>query len=287
MPSILHSAAVSQVGHVREENQDAVQVHEPDDPQVIASHGRLYALADGMGGHAAGRLASQLALEAFGAAFYAGRPQRAAQNLKEACDAANLEVNRAAQRLQTGRMGTTLTALNLVANRLHIAHIGDTRVYLIRNGVAHCLTQDHTQVGELARLKIISPDKVRQHPRRSILSKSVGMELFVQPDLLELDLLGNDQLIVCCDGVWSVIEDEEFARAASTGLDATQLSQRLVEWALERESDDNVSVIAVQIERLAEGVPTKPAHRWWQAWWPRPRNVLTPTSRAPEWIRTD
>lgn len=263
----LHASATSLPGPVREENQDALRLSEPADAALHATHGHLYALADGMGGHASGWLASQMAIETLFKTFYQGRPHQPLANLKKAVTAANWEVHQAAQRLNVGRMGTTLTALNLVGPHLYVAHVGDARAYLVRDQQARCLTQDHTQVGELVRLKVLAPHLVRQHPRRSFLSQALGLDLFVQPDFAQFTVRADDRLVLCSDGVWSVLEDTEFAALLST-TPVAAASERLVNLALERGSDDNVSAIVLHIEQVAETASTQ-AGRWWQFWGPR------------------
>jgi len=106
-------------------------------------------------------------------------------------------------------MGTTLTAAYILGNTLYLAHVGDSRAYLIRDGRLVCLTSDHTMVGDMVRSKLISHDKIRTHAQRSYLTKSLGTTLFVQPDITQQKLREGDRLILCSDGVWSVVEDEE------------------------------------------------------------------------------
>src|SRR5258707_8714271 len=104
-------------------------------------------------------------------------------------------------------MGTTLTAAYVYGDVLYLAHVGDSRAYLIRDGRSICLTSDHTTVGDMVRSNLISSDKIRTHAQRSILTKSVGTALFVQPDIIQQRLREGDRLVLCSDGVWSVIED--------------------------------------------------------------------------------
>jgi PPM family protein phosphatase len=207
---------LSETGPVREENQDALLL--PRDPLPGGSAaptppgvGVVFALADGIGGYAHGGRASQAALQAlFDACCKPANPS-ARRMLKRAVGAANLAVINEAARLGAARMGTTLTAACLDGARLHLAHVGDSRAYLIRGGAAKCLTQDHSLAGDLLRMGVISPAQVREHARRSVLTKAVGLALFVQPDVFSVDLRPGDRLILCSDGVWSVIQDEEFA----------------------------------------------------------------------------
>ena len=147
-------------------------------------------------------------------------------------------------------MGTTLTAGLLKENKLHIAHVGDSRAYLIRGNISTCLTKDHTRVGELVRMKVLAPDKVRTHNQRSVLSKCLGLDLFVQPDVFEVQVQDGDIIIFCSDGVWSVIDDDEFGTLASKAVSAEQLSQTIVDLAMKRGSDDNVSAVTIILHKV-------------------------------------
>ena len=154
------------------------------------------------------------------------------------------------QQLDAGRMGTTLTAAYLLGNMLYLAHVGDSRAYLIREGRSICLTSDHTTVGEMVRSKLISADKIRTHAQRSILTKSIGTSLFVQPDIIQQKLQAGDRVILCSDGLWSVIEDEEFAQVTNEASTVEEAAKNLVELALDHDTDDNASVVAVHLHKL-------------------------------------
>jgi PPM family protein phosphatase len=252
---------MSATGSVRASNQDAIQACDPThDPTACC--GYLYALADGMGGYEHGDMASALALQVLFERYYAQASARAAQSLRESITLANLNVYQAAQRLGT-RMGTTLTAVSVVGNRLHIAHVGDSRAYLVRHAQATCLTNDHTMVGDLVRMKVIPPSKVRNHSQRSMLNRCLGLNLFVQPDLTQSSLQRDDTLILCSDGVWAVIEDDEFGHLAAQATGLRSLSENLINLALDRKSDDNVSVVAIHIRAtLPEPAAPQPRRTW-------------------------
>jgi protein phosphatase len=250
---IVASYGQSHVGVVREENQDSIRIEEPQETETFSQHGALYAVADGMGGYSHGGVASSLALENFFSAFYGGSPGKPGQSLKAAMQNANLAVYQAAQRMGMVRMGTTLSAVNCVGSQMYIAHIGDSRIYLVRSGKATCLTQDHTSVGDLVRMRLLSPDRVRTHEQRSILNKCLGMQLFIQPDIASLPLETGDYLILCSDGIWAVIEDDEFARVALDIRMPQRISEALIETAIGRESDDNISAITIHVQQVAPG----------------------------------
>jgi protein phosphatase len=252
----------SHVGIVRSDNQDSIRVYTADNPDKLQTHGHLYAIADGMGGYEHGGIASAQALETFFDSFYSGPPAKPGQNLRQGIQAANLAVYQSAQRLGA-RMGTTLSAVNLIGHQVHIAHIGDSRVYLVRGHKSLCLTKDHTAVGELVRMKILSPDKVRTHERRSILEKCLGMQLFIQPDISQYTLTQDDYLVLCTDGVWAHVEDDEFAHITHDVKTPEQISQTLIDLALERNSDDNVSAIVVHVETLASAPAMIQERRTW------------------------
>jgi PPM family protein phosphatase len=245
----IEAHCVTHIGTVREDNQDSVHIIDQHD-ELTASYGHLFGVADGMGGYAQGGVASSLALLTLFETIYSSNGLSIPQKMKQAVQNANLNIYQKARELGVGRMGTTLTAGLLKENTLHIAHVGDSRAYLIRGKTSTCLTKDHTRVGELVRMKVLAPDKVRTHNQRSILSKCLGLDLFVQPDVFEVQVRDDDILLFCSDGVWSVIDDHEFATLALKAMSAEQLNHTIINLAMERGSDDNVSVVTVMLHKV-------------------------------------
>jgi protein phosphatase len=265
----IESSGLSHIGSVREDNQDAIRLS-GDTPMADR---RLFAIADGMGGYSHGGIASQTALETFFETFYGDTAPVVPRRLRRSVDAANLGVFQMAQRLGAVRMGTTLTAVTVVGQQLHVAHIGDSRAYLIRDNRAQCLTNDHTRVGDMVRMKVIPPDKVRLHAQRSILTKGLGLSLFVQPDITQVELRDGDRLVLCSDGVWSVVEDQEFALLGASAAHMTDFSQTLIDLALERKSDDNLSVVTIHLHQLGPVEATAEQRRTWNLFAPLRRRV--------------
>jgi serine/threonine protein phosphatase PrpC len=256
------SSGQSYIGLARGDNQDEFYICEPEEDQERSGYGCLYAIADGMGGTLHGGIASSQAIKAFAEHFYTGRRGHPTQNLRRAIQAANLAVYQLGHVMGgSSSMGTTFSAVNLVNNRLYFAHVGDSRIYLIRDGLATCITRDHTPVGDLVAMHVISPDQVRTHENRSQLHRALGLQLFVQPDIDLVDLQPDDTIILCSDGIWSVIEDDEFARLAVDLENPAYLGEVLVDRALRRYSDDNLSVIAIRVQQLASVAQT---HRNWR-----------------------
>ena len=268
MPEI-ESSGLSVVGPVREDNQDAIRLAEREHS---AQHGLLYGIADGMGGYAHGGLASQLALETFHSILASHNGNSIPRVMQRAVEAANLKIYRKAQQLSAGRIGTTLTAAYVFNDMLYLAHVGDSRAYLIRDGRASCLTDDHTTVAEMVRANLIPAENIRTHAQRSILTKSVGFDLFVQPDIVQHRLREGDRLVLCTDGLWSVVEDNELVRTLDAASSIEEASRNLVHLALQHHSDDNVSVVIFQVHKLIpvsseHSAKTRSSGSWFQNLW--------------------
>ena len=246
----INSFGLTHIGKVRNDNQDSFRLCDPND-EYTKYHGYLFGIADGMGGYAHGGIASTTALDTFFETFYSANGAAVTQKIRVGMQNANLSVYQTAQRIGAGKMGTTLTAVNIIGKNLFIGHIGDSRAYLIRNNEFTCLTNDHTQVGELVRMKILTPDKVRTHSQRSILDKSLGLKLFIQPDIFKTTVQNNDLLILCTDGIWSVIQDDEFVKYAKVTNNPERLSSLIINMAMDRDSDDNLSIIVIELKKLS------------------------------------
>jgi len=262
-------SGLSVVGPVREDNQDNIRF---STDEFLSGQGLMFAIADGMGGYAHGGMASLLALESFYNTMASQNGNSIPKTLQRGVEAANLRVYQKARQLDAGRMGTTLTAAYIFGDMLYLAHVGDSRAYLIRDGHSTCLTDDHTTVGEMGRSKIIPSDRLRTHVQRSVLTKSIGTDLFVQPDIIQQKLKEGDRLILCSDGVWSVVEDDEFAQVVSTSPSAADISQKLIDLAIDHHTDDNASVVIFHLRKLIP-VSTEPASanrknaNWFQNLW--------------------
>jgi protein phosphatase len=250
----IESHGLTDTGQVRADNQDAVRACSPDGLET-AQHGHLYGIADGMGGFAHGGIASALALEMLFKAFY-GTGGPPLQRLRQGVQDANLGIYQTAARMGVGRMGTTLTAVHLDGHNLYVALVGDSRAYLVRSGASTCLTQDHTRVGELVRMRLLSPDKVRTHAQRSVLNRCLGLEMFVQPDLFTVPVAPGDRVVLCTDGVWALFDDHEFGNFAADFPALDAFNQALLDEALRRGSDDNLSLLTLRLESLG---PPRPA----------------------------
>jgi protein phosphatase len=243
---ILRAAVGSDVGRRRAANEDHY---------ALAPELGLYLVADGLGGHVAGQIASGLAAEAALRTIRTleGTGMTLAEKLRYAVIAANREVNETARRRrELAGMGTTLVALLAQEGRAALAHVGDSRAYLVRGDRIRQLTDDHSLVGELLRRREISADAAREHPQRHVLTRAVGVRPSVEPDLAELTPEESDVFLLCSDGLTGHVRDEEIAQAVSGGADPQEAVDALIALANERGGEDNITVAIVRCEKSGE-----------------------------------
>jgi PPM family protein phosphatase len=237
----LHSFAGTDVGRLRSGNED--------------SHFRgrtVWAVADGLGGHQGGEVASAAAVEPL--ADLDGRefaePREAAEALAEAIRSANAAIlDRAAGTPELWGMGTTVTAAAVAADRfLQLAHVGDSRAYLLRDGSLDQLTTDHTIVGELVRRGRLTPEQAAAHPERSILTRAVGLDPRVPVDLPDpLELHPGDQVLLCSDGLTEAVGEGDIAELLATP-DGDATCRALIDAANRAGGPDNITVVLVRAE---------------------------------------
>jgi protein phosphatase len=244
----LEVASLSDVGCQRENNEDSVLYWEPVAAE-LESKGRLAIIADGMGGYEGGQEASRLAVETVRSVYdnaFGGNPQ---DTLIGALEAAHQNIQRFAQEHpQFYGMGTTCTALAIVGRQLSFAHVGDSRLYLIRGESISRLTRDHSYVGRLVETGIVRSEDAESHPQRHILTAALGSGRDVTPHIPEHPNLleEGDILLLCTDGLWGVVGDPNLARVVQTNPPA-EACQKLVNMALERGGPDNITVLVLRV----------------------------------------
>ncbi|MGO8786700.1 MAG: PP2C family protein-serine/threonine phosphatase [Terriglobia bacterium] len=240
----------SDVGKVRDRNEDSHGYVAPANLAQARSQGWLFVLADGVGGHERGEVASRLAVDCLLEGFResaAGEPHTTL--LPRLAEKANLRVYEAGRAAAPGgaRMATTLVACALRYDRAVIAHVGDSRCYLIRRGRATPLTRDHTVANEHLRMGLISAGESAQSANRFLLLRSLGNDLFVNVDVNETQVVPGDVLLQCCDGLHGAVEAADMARIVTQNRDLREAAQQLVALANERDGSDNISVQLVRI----------------------------------------
>ena len=221
------------IGKLRKQNEDAAWF---DEARAV------FAVADGMGGHLAGEVASRMAIEAVQRmARENERPGIAALREAVAC-AHETILTHAQDHIECAGMGTTLSVLWLGENYAYIAHVGDSRIYRLREGSLTQITQDHSLVEELVRAGLITREQARTHPRRSIITRALGTHGENEPDLLVTDVQDGDVFLLCTDGLTGMVPDDEIERTLrDCGIEAA--ADRLLALALDAGGRDNVTLI--------------------------------------------
>jgi serine/threonine protein phosphatase PrpC len=245
-------AELSDVGKVRQGNEDFFGHAAPATPQRVRSHGWLFVLADGVGGHEFGEVASHIAVESVLSGFQAapaGEPHGSL--LARLVQTANQSIIDAGHQSYPPRasMATTIVACTLRYDRAAIAHVGDSRCYLIRGGQASVLTRDHTVANEHVKLGLLSADEAGQADTRHMLSRSVGSELVVKVEINEHQVFAEDVLILCSDGLHGSVTGSEMA-AVSRDADLQHAAQRLVDIANQRDGGDNITVQMIRVRSV-------------------------------------
>ncbi len=242
--------SLSDTGQVRQNNEDAFGEFVPDDLSQIASLGVLFVVADGMGGHRGGEIASGMAVRLIGAAYRANPQSNPTVLLTIAFDDANEQIlGRSVSDTSLFGMGTTCTAMMLRGGNAYFAHIGDSRAYLYRGDEILQITQDHSLVGEMVRSGILTDEDARNHPKRNVITRSRGIQegTAVDTPRSPLPLQNGDTFLLCSDGLTSYLTDDDLFQILSTQK-PDEACQTLVDLANERGGRDNITVQVVMID---------------------------------------
>src|ERR1039457_980560 len=234
----------SDIGCLRKNNEDSFGYWEPDGDEEFARKGRLAIVADGMGGYEGGQEASRLAGETLVGTYRHFGGDDPQQGLIEGLQAAHDEIRRYGVLHPALRgMGTTCTAAAIVQEALYYVHVGDTRLYLVRDGQITQVTRDHSYVGRLVEAGMISREEAETHPQRNILTAALGTnpELIMDSPGHPEPLRAEDVLVICSDGLWGLVHDYEIL-AAVDKQSAEQAGRDLIELARERGGPDNITV---------------------------------------------
>ena len=245
-PRTIETAGLTDVGQVRSVNQDAIGEFELADGQ-----GRLLMVADGMGGHRGGEVASRLAVESTGEVLRGRDPDP--DVMADAFQEANARIHKTgAEDRSLAGMGTTGVAILFAADgRAWVAHVGDSRAYRLHQGDIERLTDDHSVVGELVRLGRISADEARIHPQRNEILRAIGTQEQVKVEVQPVDASPGDCFLLCSDGLSTLVTDGEIGEIL--GAEAPETAARqLVDLANERGGNDNISVQIARLPRPGE-----------------------------------
>jgi serine/threonine protein phosphatase PrpC len=245
-PSLdLVAAKLTDVGRVRPHNEDYVDYYIPPDSRQLARKGAIYLVADGMGGHQAGEVASHDAVELVIGQYYSDTTHDVGTSLVRAFRAANQQIHAQAQSDPSkGGMGTTLVAAVVLGRKVYMANVGDSRAYLInKKGIAQ-ITEDHSWVEEQVRAGLLTPEQAKRHPQRNLVTRALGSKPAVEADLFEGEINAGDTLLLCSDGLTGRVEDHELM-AIVREHPPQKAAQLLVDLANERGGNDNITVLIV------------------------------------------
>ena len=236
---MLRSAARSDVGLRRAANEDFFALDET---------AGLFVVADGLGGHAAGRVASELAVGRFVASMGAPGSASDLARLRAACVSAHQAIlERATADSALRGMGTTLSALWFRERRVALVHVGDSRIYVFRDRKLHGLTFDHSLVSEMVFRGALTHRQARTHPYRHVITRALGLGDSIEPDTVELQALPGDIFLLCSDGITGQLDYEDLAQVLlAGGSDLETTAQRLIDIANESGGDDNATVVLAE-----------------------------------------
>jgi serine/threonine protein phosphatase PrpC len=242
----IEAAGRTDKGRVRTGNEDAFGLEPPTSSQARA-HGTLLVVSDGMGGHAAGEVASNLAVETILATYYREHGASTSEAIRNAITTANSAIFTSAERdAARAGMGCTVVVMVVQGSSLTVGHVGDSRGYLIRGGRARQLTRDHSWVAMQVEEGILTPEQAEHHPNRSLLMRALGRQPSVEVEIGQHQLQAGDVLVICSDGLTSVVNEAEIGEYASRYAPAAAADQ-LVDLANQRGAPDNVTVVAAVI----------------------------------------
>lgn len=233
-------------GQVRNHNEDYLGYRQPKEPETRAEAGWIYAVADGVGGAQAGEVASKLAVQTLLSSYYASYRETPAERLQYAFAEANRVVYEQSQQMASiRRMGTTLVAVAVYDQKATVANVGDSRAYLIRKEAIRQITRDHSLVARLIEEGVITPEQAETHPRRHVLSRSLGARAEVKVDLFTEPFQAGDRLLLCSDGLTEHVGENEILTTLQE--DDPEIGvQRLVDLAKQRGGSDNITLLLIR-----------------------------------------
>ncbi len=237
-------------------DQGRVRPHN-DDAYLVDLEHALFAVADGMGGHAAGEVASGVAADTLRELL--ARPRAGDEDAKdllaEAIEEASRRITaRSDENPEFRHMGTTVVAALVDGRRVSVAHVGDSRAYLVRGGAISQLTSDHSFVNELVRLGMLSPEQAARDPRRNVVTRALGSGAPVSPDIWQGDVQAGDRLLLCSDGLTTMVPDDQILAVLSSGDGLEQGCSSLIEAANAAGGEDNITVVLLAFSESSDDV---------------------------------
>lgn len=229
---MMKCSALSDLGKNRKNNEDSFYCKDDNN---------LFIVADGLGGHSAGEIASDMATQ-----YVAKENPQSIEDLLKSIAEANTLVYNEAKHLKND-MATTLSSLLIKENKAYIGHVGDSRIYLIRAEIVYRLTDDHTPVMETLRAGLITEEEAKHHPLKHMLSRTIGINPTVEIDALTIDIEENDFFIMCTDGLSNVVEETDMYNIYINNNDINDIPKAFVDLANDRGGPDNITVVCIKV----------------------------------------
>lgn len=254
----LNIQIVSDVGNVRSNNEDSAAAVYPENGSMRVDRGMMLVLADGMGGHNSGEVASRMAVERISKLFFGGRGE-VLDRLKNAFHLVNTEIYRAGQEEPHKGMGTTCTAVVTIGDALYVAHVGDSRAYHWREGQLTRMTADQTYVQYLIQTGTLAHEEANKHPKRNVLMQALGAAATVEPEVSckEGGAAPGDIIFLCSDGLYEYLSDDEIKTYLNEGADRADTAREMVDEAKRRGGHDNITVVLGRIQPLEQDTALK------------------------------
>ena len=247
---VLKFAAKTDMGQVRENNEDKFDFYEPEDPAILAARGCVYAVSDGIGGAQAGQIASELLLKNLISGYYDHASPDLLTALYESIVSANDRIHSLAQMIpERNGMGATLTATVFCEDRVIVAQVGDSRAYCLRNNTLFQITQDHSWVEEQVRAGIMSRGDAESSPFKNVITRSVGAAPIVNPDFYEEQAQPGDVWVLCSDGLTAYATEDEIAAIVAT-CPPSEAARQFIEIANARGGRDNITAFVISVRAL-------------------------------------
>lgn len=234
--------ALTDRGLERPENQDYLFTSELS----VGNLPNLFIVADGMGGHAGGKLASTTATKAFVKSVQKSTSEDVSEILTYAVTKANEEVIKKAKKSELEGMGTTLVAATVIEDKLYVANVGDSRLYVITAGEIKQVTKDHSLVEEMVRLGELEPSKARTHEKKNVITRAIGVADEVKADIFKVSLKEEQTILLCTDGLTNMVTDDDIRKIVVTGRDVIEKAENLIGEANKNGGKDNITVVLIE-----------------------------------------
>ena len=236
--------ALTDVGQKRKINQDSVFAS----AGPVGNLPNLFIVADGMGGHNAGDFASRYAVNTVREAIAASCEQNPVKLIREAIELANQGIlDEAARHEEMRGMGTTIVVTTVIGNFAYTANVGDSRVYLIHDGLIQQITDDHTYVNDLVKMGAITKEDAQHHARKNVITRAIGANANNEPDCFSVPVVKGDRVLLCSDGLYDEVDDESILYTVERFQDMMICAEDLISIANENGGNDNISVICINL----------------------------------------